>query len=73
MVPHDDRLMHSKRTHKTLIPVACLCCYYRHKGEVSAVLVLAMKAYKGSGSIAPLILNFVTGWKSFADPIGRAV
>jgi hypothetical protein len=65
--------MHSKRTirnyevpsrtHKIQIPVARLCCCYRHKGEVRAVLVLAMKAYKGSRSIAPLILNLVTRWK----------
>jgi hypothetical protein len=57
---------------ETFMPGAeALLVVLNYKG--TAVLVRAMKTYKGSGSIAPLILNLSTLWRSLAISRARTV
>ena len=56
--------MHNDFTSKILVAVVftwCVICSHI-KGKCKVILVLTMKAYRGSRGVAPLILNLGTRW-----------
>jgi hypothetical protein len=46
------------------VTTACLCLKCKKKCRLTVVPIHAMKAHRGSGGIAPLILDLGTKWRS---------